>query len=64
MQDYHIPNTCPHTVEGDSPPHRIIILPLDIVSDGFKHMDMPVVLCAFCDGSAHESAIKAHDKRK
>jgi hypothetical protein len=64
MLDYpNVPEKCPYEVAGDSPPHRIITLPLDVVSEGFKHMDLPVVLCAFCDGSTHEAAIKAHDKR-
>ena len=59
-----VPDECPYNVEGDSPPHRIVALPLEVVSESFKHAEIPVVLCARCDGGALEAAIKAHDKRR
>ena len=58
-----IPDKCPYDVEGDSPPHRIVVLPLEVFDTNFRIHSVPVVLCAFCDGSAHEAAVKAHDKR-
>lgn len=58
------PERCKRERAGDEPPHRIIVLPDEVTSSGFKHPEIPVVLCAHCDGGAHISAIRTHDKRK
>ena len=58
------PERCKREKAGDTPAHRIIVLPDEVTSTGFKHATLPVVLCAHCDGGAHVSAIRTHDKRK
>lgn len=58
------PNQCKRHRDGGVPPHRIVVLPAETTnSKAFLRPEIPVVLCANCDGSTLENAIRAHDRR-
>lgn len=45
-------------------PRKLATLPKAIVeSNEFKNQKLPINLCEYCDGSALESAMHAHDER-
>lgn len=59
-----VPTVCKRARAGDTPEHRIVVLPDEVTASQFFRPTIPVILCAHCDGGAHISAIREHDKRK